>query len=182
MVAYLLHMIVTMVMVSSLNGKITKGENPEVSSWASPEDQQHFLSLLKKYPLRVMGRKSYEAMKHRLILKKDVRRIVITRHPEQYDNEAVPGQLEFTRESPEELAVRLSCEGHASMLLLGGGALNTEFFKKRLVNELYLTIEPKLFGEGAPFVLEDCPNIQLKLQSVKRLNNQGTLLLFYHIE
>lgn len=172
---------VVMVMVSTINGKITKGKDPDTASWASHEDQQHFLSLLEKYPLRVMGRKSYEATKNRLKFQKHRRRIVVTNHPEQFNKETIPGQLEFTDESPEELVSRLDMEGHKTLLVLGGGTLNTEFFKKKLVHELYLTIEPKLFGSGVPFISEDCPDVQLLLQSVKRINTQGTILLHYRV-
>ena len=52
---------VIMVAVSSINGKITKGKDPNIYSWTSKEDSNFFFSLIKKHNLIVMGSKTYEA-------------------------------------------------------------------------------------------------------------------------
>jgi len=177
-----LSMNVTVVMVQSLNGKTTKGECPDDGQWKSTEDQNFFHSLHKKYSLVVMGKKTYEVFKHHMVFQKNQLRIVMTSHPELYATQTIPHKLEFTDESPQELVMRVSKNGYKTMLLAGGGTLNTAFFKSHLVNELYLTIEPILFGDGISIVTKDCQDIHLHLLSVKRLNTQGTLLLQYRIE
>jgi len=37
-----------MIMVATLNGKITKGNDPDIYKWTSKEDKKYFSSLLKK--------------------------------------------------------------------------------------------------------------------------------------
>ena len=172
---------VTMVILASVDGKTTFGDNQNVYSWSSIEDQKHFFSLIKKNNLIVMGRATYEASKPVIKLEKDKLRIVLTQSPKKYLNQTIKGQLEFTDESPEKLLKRLSLLKYKKMLLVGGGTINGLFLKENLVDELYLTIEPKLFGRGKNIVEGQLLNTSLKFVSVKKINKMGTLLLRYKI-
>jgi len=67
------------------------------------------------------------------------------------------------------------------MLLLGGGTINALFLKESLVDELYLTLEPRIFGKGKTLVREGEFEVLLELMNIKRLNQSGTLLLKYKI-
>lgn len=168
---------VILVMVSSLDGKITKWDDGDSFVWTSKEDQAHFLSVVRKSKLIVMGSKTFEIAKPKP--KKGVLRIVMTRSPSQYKNLLVPGQLEFTNEDPKELVKRLEKQGFKELLLVGGGGFNTTFYKAGLVDELWLTLEPRIFGKGKMIVDQTPIDIALTLESVKELNKQGTLLLKY---
>jgi len=64
-------------------------------------------------------------------------------------------------------------------LLLGGASLNNSFFKANFVNELWLTLEPKLFGSGNDLAGNAELDINLELFEMEKLNSQGTLLLKY---
>ncbi len=55
-------MTITLVNVSTLNGKITKGNDPHVPEWSSVEDQKHFASVVKEFEVIILGRKTYEAI------------------------------------------------------------------------------------------------------------------------
>ena len=72
--------------------------------------------------------------------------------------------------------------GYTEMLLAGGGEINTLFFENNLVTDISLTIEPKIFGKGRPLVGEGDFFTSLKLQSIKQLNEKGTLLLHYCVQ
>lgn len=172
---------ITMVAVSSLNGKITKGEDPNIYSWTSKEDSEFFFSLIKENNLIVMGSKTYEAAKSLIKHEKNKLRIVLTRNPKKYLNQAKNGMLEFISENPPELIKKLESRGYSRMLLVGGSETNALFLGQNLINEIYLTIEPKLFGNGKNLVKDDDLDKQLKLVNVKRLNDQGTLQLKYKI-
>lgn len=168
-------------MVSSIDGKITKWDAiQDVSTWTSSEDQSFFMSMLDSHKLIIMGKNTYEAAKNNLKEKFGRMRIVMTSHPQEYASESNSG-ISFTSESPKVLVSRLEKEGHAEALLLGGGRINASFFKEGLVNELYLTIEPKIFGKGKMLVGDEELDINLKLVEIKQLNNAGTLLLHYSI-
>ena len=163
--------------VSSLNGKLTKGKDPNIYSWTSKEDAKFFFSLIEKNNLIVMGSKTYEAARKIIKHKKNKLRIVLTINPEKYLNQTIKGILEFTNESPLKLIKGLENRGYKKMLLVGGAEINTLFLKSKLVDEINLTIEPKLFGTGKNLISEENFDVSLKLISFKKLNKQGTLLL-----
>ena len=170
---------VTMVMLASVDGKTTRGCNQNVYSWSSIEDRKHFFSLIKKNNLIVMGRSTYIASRPIIKLEQKKLRIVLTRNPQKYESQSVRGQLEFTDETPADLVSRLSRKGYKKMLLVGGAIVNGLFLKYNLVNELYLTIEPKIFGSGKNIVAGQLLNKSLRLINVKKMNRAGTLLLKY---
>ncbi|MDP3726805.1 MAG: dihydrofolate reductase family protein [bacterium] len=173
---------VIIVMAASLNGKITRGEDNNIYSWTSKEDAKLFFSLIAKNNLIVMGRKTYEAAQKYIKLQKGKLRIVLTHNPKRYLTERVAGCLEFSSETPQKLAHRLEQEGHKKMLVVGGGAVNGLFLKAALVDEIWLTIEPKIFGTGKPLVGNRELDVALRLKSVRRLNKQGTLHLRYSVK
>lgn len=171
---------VTLIAVSSIDGKITKWEEvQDVSAWASPEDQEFFMSMIQKHKVIVMGRKTYEAVKGNLKLEIGKLRIVLTSHPVDFAKAKIEGKLEFSSQSPNKLVERLENEGYDEILLVGGSAIYTSFIKTGLVTDLYLTIEPVFFGKGKMIAIEENLDIKLKLESVKRLNLGGTLLLHF---
>jgi dihydrofolate reductase len=170
---------ITLAMVASADGRTTKGNTPG-SAFASPQDQQHFSELIHTHTLIIMGRTTYEAANYHMKHTPGRMRIVMTRHPEKFDHEKVPGMLEFTSETPGQLIKRLSRD-YENALLVSGAELNGLFFKEKLVDELILTLEPKLFGKGNGIIGFEESDIDLKLVSVEKMNPQGTLLLTYQV-
>jgi dihydrofolate reductase len=174
---------VTLVMVMSADGKITAGENSRVHNWTSTEDQKYFSSLIKKSRLVIMGRKTFLAAKSSMKLNGKTLRIVMTRNPEQHSEQTVPGQLEFTNDSPEKLLAALKKRGYKEALLVGGAEINSTFLKANLIDELWLTLEPVILGNGKSIFSEsNSPTkLKLKLKSSKKFNTKGTLLLKYDV-
>jgi len=172
---------VIIVMLSSVDGKTTKGNDNNIYSWTSAEDQKYFFSLIKNNNLIIMGRETYEASRPVIKLEKGKLRIVLTHNPKNYTSQSVAGQLEFSDLTPEKLIEKLTNLGYKKALLVGGSIINGLFLKKNLVDEFYLTLEPKIFGNGKNIADAKTLNISLELTSVKKLNNAGTLLLKYKI-
>lgn len=168
-------------MVESADGKTTHGDDHKIFRWTSKEDQEHWQKLVNEAELIVMGSKTYDSAKKIIKHQEGKLRVIFTRHPEKYAAEAIPGKLEFTSEGPEELVARLEKAGHTRMLLAGGAQVNGMFFQANLVDEVILTIEPKLLGEGNP-ISRHTNMVHLKLQDVKKLNEQGTVALYYTVE
>lgn len=173
---------IILVMVSSADGKTTTWAKSASHGWSSKEDGEHFRLLKSKHRLIVMGRKTYEQIKNELVLTPHTRRIVITRKPTDFLHEAVAGQLEFSDEPPLILVRRLESLGFDTMLLVGGSELNGEFLKAKLINECYITIEPRFFGSGKSLFTGTHVDIRLKLLEVHTLNGQGTLMLHYSLQ
>lgn len=173
---------ITLIAVTSLNGKITAGENTRVHDWASKEDQRYFTALKEKSRLIIMGRKTFDAGREHMTLSPKLLRVVLTKNPGAYKKFEVPKQLEFTDESPETVLKRLEKIGQKKALLVGGAEINTAFLKQNLVNELWLTVEPLIIGQGKNLFSETELHKKILLRNVKKLNKNGTLLLKYKIE
>ena len=135
------------------------------------------MALRQQYELVVMGRKTFEAVQPKPEVGR--LRVVLTSHPDDYAVVAVTGQLEFSALTPEELVASLKARGYNSMLLVGGGAINGAFLAAGLADELYLTIEPTLFGNGTPLLGNAAVDVALRLLESRQLNDQGTLLMHY---
>lgn len=168
-----------LVMVTSLDGKTTKHNAPGAQNIGSPEDSVHFQNVISNASLIIMGSTTYDTHKDIMVHKEGTLRVVVTHHPEKYESEKIPGQLEFTNENPTELVKRLESQGYTEGYLVGGANTNTEFFKQHLVTEIWQTLEPKILGVGNGLVGEEEVNVSLKLLSSEKLNENGTLLLKY---
>lgn len=167
----------TLVMVTSVDGKITHGDDSDVSSWSSVEDQEHFRHLIEDASVIVMGRKTYEVAKEGMEHRAGRLRVVMTRTPGKFEHEQKLGMLEFTHESPRELVQRLK----KNVLVVGGSEVSTAFLRANLVTRLLLTIEPWVFGEGKSLFGDEVPGVALHLVKSQQLNSRGTLLLEYKV-
>lgn len=170
-----------LVMVTSLDGRSTRGSETDNHTWTSPEDQKHFMDIIENAKLIIMGSKTYEPAKENMKHKEGRLRIIITRTPEKYENEKIDGQLEFTNENPSDLIKRLENQGFTEGFLVGGAKTNTEFLRQGLVTELWQTLEPKILGTGNGIVEDEKMDVSLKLLSSEKLNDKGTLLLKYSL-
>ncbi len=170
---------IILVFVATLDGKVTKWGNPMVRSWSSRSDQEYFSRIWDESQLIVMGINSFNAdplkpsSKHLLV--------VMTHHPSEYKKYEVPGQIEFSYESPTQLTSRLNKQGYKQMLLVGGPQIATVFLKEKLVDEIWLTIEPRIFGTGGNFVAGEMLDIDLRLISCEQANEKGTLITKYYV-
>ena len=168
-----------LIFVSTLDGKVTKWGDPHVRSWSSQEDQDYFKTTWDNNRLIIMGSNTFDVepikptSNHLLV--------ILTGQPSKYKSYEIAGQLEFRNESPVHLAKRLENEGHEHMLVVGGAHVATSFLKDQLVDELWLTIEPRIFGVGGNFAIEDQLDINLQLISSETVNKEGTLITKYRV-
>lgn len=77
----------------------------------------------------------------------------------------VSGEVEKVLEELENM-------GYKSAILGGGAYLNTQFLEKKLIDEIWLTIEPKIFGDGLGIFGGDF-NVDLKLLIVEKINESS---------
>ncbi len=166
-----------LVFVSSLDGKVTKWGIPFVRQWSSQSDKDYFKKLWDNSQLIVMGSNTYNASPVKPSSNHHI--IVMTQDPSEYKDQEVLDQLEFTDKSPVQLSKRFKKEGYEQVFVVGGAHIATSFFKKQLIDEVWLTIEPKIFGMGGSFVSEEKLNINLQLLSFEKVNKQGTLITKY---
>lgn len=169
---------VIVIFVTTLDGKITKWGDPHVMRWSSPEDQKYFRAIWNESPLIVMGSSTFDFDPIKPSPKSLLH--IMTGDPEKYRKDEVPGQLEFSSETPKELVKRLGTQ-YEQMLVAGGPHVATSFFKDGVVDELWLTLEPKIFGDGGNFVIGAELDIELSLISMEKINERGTLILKYRV-
>lgn len=172
---------VTLAMVVSLDGRITDSALAGPAIWASPEDQTEFRAQIEAHDCIVMGSSTYEAARAIIKPKADKPRTILTRQPEKYAAEVQPG-LAFSSDPPGAVIAQAKEAGRQSLLLVGGAKTNARFLDQGLVDEILVTVEPKIFGAGIHFTDALQNNVQLQLLSCKQLNPQGTLLLHYLIQ
>ncbi|MEP7143700.1 MAG: dihydrofolate reductase family protein [Ferruginibacter sp.] len=170
---------VVLVFVSTLDGKITKWGNPHVKDWSSQNDQAYYQKIWTDARLVVMGSSTFNA--EQFSPSSNHLLVVMTKQFSSYKELNIPGQLEFTGKSPIELTGQFKKEGYETMVVVGGAHIATSFFKEQLIDELWLTIEPKIFGTGGSFVIEENLDIDLKLISFEKVNEQGTLITKYAV-
>ncbi|HYD35841.1 MAG TPA: dihydrofolate reductase family protein [Vitreimonas sp.] len=172
---------VTLILVSSVDGCTTRGLEPAYH-WASAEDQKFFFEQINEHTLIVMGRETYQSSRSMIRLQPGKQRVVVTSTPEKYVHEEVEGQLSFTNAQPAELTKKYAQAGYAQMLLVGGAQLAGSFLAAGLIDEIFLTVEPRAFGSGRPLFEGVLPrSTHLKLLSARQLNAQGTLLTKYQV-
>lgn len=176
---------IILVNVSSLDGRFTKWTGKNIYEWSSREDYEFFIKTRAENNLLVMGSATFDHVrkidKAGLKPEKERLRVILTKTPEKYKKFKVPGQMEFSSDSPKNLVKRLEKLGYTQMLLVSGGKVANSFFNEGLVDELWLTLEPQIFGSGKSIASGKDLNIKLKLNSIEKLNKNGTLLLKYTV-
>jgi dihydrofolate reductase len=171
---------VTLIAAQSLDGFITFHGVPG-SAFTSAADKQYFSRALGEFDCRVMGAGTYRTAREitRRAAAQGALTLVVTRNPEAFAADVLPGQLEFTAQQPPEILAALSARHCSRCALIGGSEMHAVFLKAGAVDELWLTIEPRLFGKGKPLV-GGALDVKLELLSNEALSAQ-TLLLKYRV-
>jgi dihydrofolate reductase len=140
------------------------------ADWTSVEDKRNFVRLTKAAGVMVMGSTTFDTIGRALPGR---RNIVYTSRPKNYQIEGV----ETTQEAPRDLIDRLGREGCEAVAIIGGAQIYDLFIKSGLVNELFLTVEPKLFGQGVNLI-KSATDLELSLIEVEKLGDNTPLLRY----
>lgn len=161
---------VTLMMAMTADGKIAKHHN-HPANWTSKSDKKIFIETTKKAGAIIMGKTTYDTIGRPLPGRLN---LVLTRSPEKYQN--IPNELEYITGSPEEIVLHLEQRGYSHVILCGGTATNSDFAKSELIDELLITIEPKLFGGGMGLFKDIDLDINLELLKCERLGDNSAIL------
>jgi dihydrofolate reductase len=169
-----------LIAAQSLDGYITKHAEPG-TAFTSPEDKSFFRSALPDFDVYFFGGETYRVSGDyiRERMPGTALRVVLTRTPERYTAEAGPGRVEFTDAAPAALVDQLAARGLRRGAILGGSQIHSLFLEAGLVDELWLTVEPVLFGQGTP-LLHAPAEVPLEFRAMERLS-ANTLLLKYGV-
>ncbi|MDP2630030.1 MAG: dihydrofolate reductase [Candidatus Uhrbacteria bacterium] len=155
---------------TSIDGRISLRKKT-CPDWTSPEDWRFFQTSLQKMDAVVVGHNTYEAARARL--KKRCTYVLSRSRTRTYR----AGSVTFI--NPDSVDMDEILRHHRSVAVLGGASVYGMFFDRNLVDELYVTIEPLIFGRGVPMVKDCTKTAHLSLCCIKKLNHSGTVLMHY---
>lgn len=165
---------VTLIILQTLDS-IIACELKDDLSWGSKEDKKFFSTKTKEIGTMVMGASTFRNMPEKAFTKR--KSLVFTSDPDKYSGYENPyGEVDFIKGTPEEGLKRLEEQGIEEVALIGGGNINNQFLDARLVDEMYITIAPKIFGTGIRGVGEKELNIDLELLDVHKFADNEVLL------
>jgi len=159
-------------MAATLDGKIGK-DSDHFPDWTGKADKALFSRISKECGAIIFGRKTFETIGKPLPGRKN---IILTSQPKlsEWNN------LIFTNQTPQEILAGLESEDFTSVVLGGGAGINSLFAAENLINELWVSICPKIFGGGIS-LFDSHTEMNLKLLFAEKLDDQ-TMLLKYQVK
>jgi len=174
---------VILIAAQSLDGRITFHETSG-AAFASEADRLFFREALAGFDCSVMGGGTFRVSEKRIRERAaDGRLLVIMTGKASEGGGAFEGRegvVEFSSASPGKVIAGLRARGMKRCALLGGGRIYGAFLAAGLVDEVWLTLEPRIFGAGVPLAGGVALDTRLKLLSSERLS-ASTLLLKYEV-
>ena len=168
---------VILIAAISADGKIAERADQKSLDWTSKEDLKFFIERTKQAGVVIMGRKTFETIGKPL---KGRLNVIMTSDPNRRIDSATlaeVGVIEYTSNPPGEIIKDLETRGYTEVAICGGSSIYGQFLKERLVDELFLTVEPVLFGSGVPLA-SNFDRINLELLDSIKLGERAMLLHF----
>lgn len=178
----------------SVDGKIAERTDQTSLDWTSKEDTKFFVEKTKEVGVVIMGRKTFETIgkplkgRRVIVLSREVNGMTPASGPADSSRlfpsagdhavfSVIPpeGIVEYVNLSPHHLLKRLENEGHDAVVVAGGSSVYSQFLRDGLVTDLYLTVEPVLFGTGISFS-SDVDRINMQFVEMRMLGSQSILL------
>ena len=162
-----------LLMVMTIDGKIARHHLHHVDR-SSPEDKTHFIETIQRIGVVIEWANTFKSINQKIIPKR--RTIVMTHNAKQFKAQS---DVEFFSWSAKELIWQLEHEGEKEVIIAGWAQINHSFLQEDLIDEIWLTIEPLIFGRGINLVEGNIDlHNKFRLVSVDKLN-QDTLLIKY---
>lgn len=148
-------------------------DSGHLADWTGKEDKKIFTELTKEAGVLVMGSRTHATIGRALPGR---RNIIYTSQPGKITAEGV----ETTSESPSELVQRLADEGAEALAVCGGASVYDMFMRAGVVDELYITYVPVIFGRGVTLFNDEMEHM-LELQKETVLSD-GSVLMHYIVK
>ncbi|MEI6238709.1 MAG: dihydrofolate reductase family protein [bacterium] len=145
------------------------GQAVPSTAWTSGADRKKFVELTKKAGVIVMGLTTYQTIGKAL-----PNRVNIVYAPS--DTPVILG-VEMTDKPPKDLLANLEARGFTDVAICGGSTIYTMFIEAGLIDTIYMTVEPRLFGTGMT-VFNKPLDISLSLTSIENLTPDALFLTY----
>jgi dihydrofolate reductase len=182
---------ISLIAAQSLDGFIAPHllEGVASTTWTSREDSRFFQEKSKEIGVVIMGRTTWETIPQNHRPLSDRVNIVLTSKPETVEQSSdvseipsfsVNGNRETftTNLAPLKLTALLRDKGYQNLAIVGGSSVYTAYMQSGLVDTLYITIEPVVFGQGIS-LFDKSMNYGVHLSQVKKLSDT-VIVLKYH--
>ena len=156
---------------TTLDGRIALNSH-HFSNWTSKEDKEFLHAILDTCDLILVGNSTYKMAKKPL----SKRNCLVFTH--SLSNKTSLSNLVYINPAKQSVKKYIEKMKYKRVGILGGAQIYSYCLANKLLNELYLTIEPISFGVGIS-LFETKKQTRWQLKSVKKLNRQGSLLLRY---
>ena len=164
-----------LMMAMTVDGVIAKNKEQN-ADWTTKADKKVFIAETRKHGVIIMGDTTFEAMGRKALPGR--LNLILSLDPEKYKRLEKPRELEFMKAPPEEVVKYLEKKGYESAILGGGARTNSFFLKAGLVDEIYITVEPKIFGVGMNFTEGEDLNLDLELIESKEIGDNAVQLKY----
>ncbi len=151
----------------SLDGFLGRSANHSSIAWRSKADSEFFMGKTREAGAVVMGSTTFSTMRRPMPGRKHY---VLTSNPQQYSSFDT-NQVIGVHIQPKEVVDLAKKDGYSRLAVCGGSSVYTQFMQAGLVDKLYLTIEPILFGQGIK-LFNDSIDAELRLIEIHRLSDQ----------
>jgi len=168
-----IEMNVILLMAVTADGMIAR-DSSQIIDWTGKKDKKYFVHVTRKSGVMIMGSKTFDMIGKALPGRKN---IVMTRDKSRKSHDK---NLIFTDKAPGVIIQELHAQGIETAVLVGGAIVNTLFLKKNLIDEIHVTIVPRLFGKGLPMFNKSF-DTQLELINIEKLG-QNHILLKYRVQ
>jgi len=155
------------------DGKIARHAR-HFADWTSREDKQLFAATSREAGLVIMGKTTFDSIGQPLPSRLQ---IVLTTRPETC-LPSVPGLIEYASGSVIGVVRALEERGYQKAIVAGGANVYHQFISARLIDELWLTVEPLLFGSGISLLDDQELNVRMRLTDVVRLGENAVQLRY----
>jgi dihydrofolate reductase len=160
---------IIMIMAMTLDGKIAKSSD-HFPDWTSREDKQYFAKVSKEAGVVIMGDKTFFTFPSPL---KERLNVVFTLD----ENPKPTNGVKWVKGEPEDAIRNLEKMGYENAVLGGGSFINGLFLEHKLIDEIHITVEPKIFGEGLSLFKGNF-ELDLNLIGFDKINDNSVVLRY----
>lgn len=164
---------VILYMAITANGYIAK-ENDD-TNWVSSDEWDSYSSAVRKAGNLIVGYRTYNILTKQPEFREFKKvKIVIVSHK----NFRTLNLSHLIAKTPKEALSLL--KDFKEVVVAGGGILNSSFIKENLIDEIYLDIEPIVFGKGIKLFSDNNFESRLKLLESRSIN-KNVIQLHYKV-
>ncbi len=163
---------VILLMAITADGMIARN-SMEVINWTGKADKKYFVQVTRDAEVMIMGSKTFDTIGRVLPGRKS---IVMTRDKQRISRSK---DLIYTDQAPSDIINDLRDKEFDTVTVIGGSIINTLFMQKNLIDEIHITMVPRIFGKGLSLF---CENLDVELTFLEVVTiDQGAVLLKYRV-